>query len=98
MNDGPQVDMEHLASLARIKLTDEEKDTFSKQIPDILGFFQQLQAVDVSGIPPMAHPFDINSPLREDTPGESWPPERALKNAPAQRDEQLVVPKVVEDA
>ena len=97
MNDGPDVDMEKLAALARIHLTAEEQAAFHSQIRDILGFFQQLQTVDVSGIEPLAHPFETPAPLRDDVPGESWGAERALLNAPASRDEQLVVPKVVEE-
>lgn len=98
MEDRPKVDIEKLAMLSRIQLSEEEKTAFSGQLSDILGFFQKLQEVDVSGIKPMAHPFDAGAPMREDVPGESWQPARSLKNAPAQRDNQIVVPKVVEDA
>lgn len=98
MQEGPEVDIEKLARLARIELTDEEKARFSAQLADILGFFQKLQAVDVTGITPMAHPFEAVAPLREDQAGEPWDPARSLRNAPACRDQQVVVPKVVEDA
>jgi aspartyl-tRNA(Asn)/glutamyl-tRNA(Gln) amidotransferase subunit C len=98
MQNRPEIDIEKLAALARIQLTDAEKAAFAEQVTDILGFFQQLQEVDVSGIAPMAHPFEADAPLREDVPAEPWPPARALANAPAARDNQVVVPKVVEDA
>lgn len=98
MNDAPDIDMETLASLARLRLTDEEKSAFSEQIRQILGFFQQLQSVDVRSVAPMAHPFDMEGPLREDIPGRGWTPERALMNAPETRENQLVVPKVIEEA
>jgi aspartyl-tRNA(Asn)/glutamyl-tRNA(Gln) amidotransferase subunit C len=98
MEERPEVDIDKLAMLARIRLSEEEKTAFSGQLSEILGFFQKLQAVDVSGIEPMAHPFEAGAPMREDVPGKSWDPERSLKNAPAQRDHQIVVPKVVEDA
>ena len=98
MQERPEVDIEKLAMLARIQLTEEEKAAYSGQLADILGFFQKLQEVDVSGIAPMAHPFDAEAPLREDVAGESWEPARSLMNAPASRENQVVVPKVVEDA
>jgi aspartyl-tRNA(Asn)/glutamyl-tRNA(Gln) amidotransferase subunit C len=98
MQERPEVDIDKLAMLSRIQLTEEEKAAYSGQLADILGFFQKLQKVDVSGIAPMAHPFEAEAPLREDVPGEAWAPERSLQNAPAQRENQVVVPKVVEDA
>ena len=98
MQEPPEVDIDKLAMLARIHLTDEEKAAFAGQVSDILGFFQRLQEVDVEGIEPMAHPFEASALLREDAPVMPWKPARALKNAPAARDEQVIVPKVVEDA
>lgn len=76
----------------------EEKQAYSAQLSDILGFFQKLQEVDVSGICPMAHPFEVEACMREDIVSEPWDPGRSLANAPAVRDNQVVVPKVVEDA
>jgi len=98
MEQAPPVDIEKLAQLARLQLTEEEKAAFSGQLAEILGYFQQLQSVDVTGIAPMAHPFEAEAPLRPDKPGTPWPAARALRNAPAARDNQIVVPKVVEDA
>ncbi|MGA1205286.1 MAG: Asp-tRNA(Asn)/Glu-tRNA(Gln) amidotransferase subunit GatC [Opitutales bacterium] len=98
MQERPEVDIEKLAMLSRIQLTDEEKAAFSGQLSDILGFFQKLQEVDVEGIRPMAHPFEAEPFLREDVPAQPWEPQRSLANAPAARDNQVIVPKVVEDA
>lgn len=98
MHDKPEVDIDKLAMLSRIQLTEDEKAAFSGQVADIIGFFQKLQEVDVSGIQPMAHPFEAAAPLREDSPSTPWPADRSLGNAPASRNDQVVVPKVVEDA
>jgi len=98
MQERPEIDIDKLAMLSRIQLTEAEKTAFSAQVADILGFFQQLQEVDVTGIRPMAHPFEAEAPLREDVAAQSWPASRSLANAPASRDNQVVVPKVVEDA
>ncbi|NBD38180.1 MAG: Asp-tRNA(Asn)/Glu-tRNA(Gln) amidotransferase subunit GatC [Verrucomicrobia bacterium] len=98
MAERPEIDIEKLATLARINLTEEEKAAYTGQLKDILGFFRQLQEIDVEGVTPMAHPFAVPAPLREDVPGQPWAPEAALANAPARREDQVVVPKVVEDA
>jgi aspartyl-tRNA(Asn)/glutamyl-tRNA(Gln) amidotransferase subunit C len=90
--------MEHLAMLARLELSPAERQTYASQLQQILGYFRQLQQVDVADVEPMAHPFEAVAPLREDRPHAPWAPERSLANAPAQRDNQIVVPKVVEDA
>jgi aspartyl-tRNA(Asn)/glutamyl-tRNA(Gln) amidotransferase subunit C len=98
MQERPEVDIDKLAMLSRIQLTEAEKEAYSAQLSDILGFFQKLQEVDVEGIRPMAHPFEVEPELREDVAAEPWTAERSLSNAPASRDNQVVVPKVVEDA
>jgi aspartyl-tRNA(Asn)/glutamyl-tRNA(Gln) amidotransferase subunit C len=98
MHPVPEIDIERLAALARLRLSDEEKTEFSQQLSQILGFFQQLQSIEVGEIAPMSHPFETDAPLREDDPSPGWSPQRALLNAPASRDNQLVVPKVIEDA
>lgn len=98
MQESPGVDIDKLARLSRIQLSEREKTAFSAQVADILGFFQKLQDVDVEGIAPMAHPFEAAAPLREDVPATPWEPGRALLNAPASREDQVIVPKVIDDA
>ena len=98
MQERPEVDIDKLAALSRIRLTEAEKAAYAGQLADILGFFRKLQEVDVEGIRPMAHPFEAQGPMREDIPSPPWKVERSLQNAPAQRENQVVVPKVVEDA
>ena len=98
MPERPEIDIDKLSALARIQLNAQEKEAYAAQLSDILGFFQKLQEVDVEGIAPMAHPFEVEASLREDVAGIPWDPVRSLSNAPAVRDNQVVVPKVVEDA
>lgn len=93
-----KIDIDYVARLARIDLTDEEKQTFTAQLEDILAYVEKLNSVDVSGVEPMAHAFPLENVLDEDVPHDPLPVEDALRNAPAQRDNQVVVPKVVEDA
>ena len=96
MTQPPALDIDHIARLARIELTDEEKSKFAAQLGDVLHHIEQLSKVDVSGVEPTAHAFAVNNVWREDVAKPGLPVEAALKNAPAQRDNMVVVPKVVE--
>ena len=78
------------------ELSDKEKETYAAQLGDILGFFRKLDSVDITGIEPMAHAFPVSNVWDDDEVREPFTPERALMNAPAVRDNQIVVPKVVE--
>lgn len=95
--DNP-IDLDYTAKLARLALSDEEKQTFATQLGSVLDYFQRLEELDVSGVEPSAHPFPLENVLGADEPGPTLTAEQALQNAPAQRDGQIVVPKVVEDA
>jgi aspartyl-tRNA(Asn)/glutamyl-tRNA(Gln) amidotransferase subunit C len=90
------LDIDHVANLARLALTPEEKATFSAQLGDVLAYIEQLKAVDVTGIEPTAHAFPLYNVWADDVPQPGLPVEEALRNAPAQRDHMIVVPKVVE--
>lgn len=57
---------QHVARLARLKLTDEELKTFTSQVGDILKYVEKLQEVNVEGIAPMTHPHELETPLRDD--------------------------------
>jgi aspartyl-tRNA(Asn)/glutamyl-tRNA(Gln) amidotransferase subunit C len=103
-------DVERIAALAHLELTDDEKPLFTRQLADILDYAAQLQAVDTSGVPAMAH---VNSTPevrlkqdstaeaargeRPDEPQPSLPVEDALANAPdAAREAGLFrVPRVI---
>ena len=98
MSDTAHIDIEYIANLSRLTLTDEEKKLYATQLEDILGHFEKLNAIDVSDEEPMAHPFPVFNVLGEDVASKPLTPEEALANAPKQRDNQLVVPKVVDDA
>ena len=96
MSQPPALDIDHVAHLARLALTPEEKTNFSRQLGDVLHHIEQLGKVDVAGIEPTAHAFSVHNVCAEDIPQPGLPVELALKNAPAQREHMVVVPKVVE--
>lgn len=96
MSDNKQIDIDYVANLARIELSDSEKETFSAQLENVLGYFDKLNSVNVDNVEPMAHAFPITNVWREDEPTQTFTPEEALKNAPSKRNNQVAVPKVVE--
>lgn len=92
------MDVRYVANLARLALSDEEVATFQAQLDAILGHFETISALDVSGIEPTAHPAPVFGRMRPDEPHPSLPPAAVLQNAPDQAQGQIRVPKVVADA
>lgn len=88
-------DVEHVAMLARIELTEEEKERFTKDFNDILGFVNKLNELDTENVPPTAHVLDLQNVFREDVVAPSLEREKALKNAPEQKDGLFSVPKII---
>jgi aspartyl-tRNA(Asn)/glutamyl-tRNA(Gln) amidotransferase subunit C len=92
----PDVDINHVAHLARIELTEAEKEKFSAQLKDMLAYVDKLSRVDVTGVEPTAHAIPLTNVLRKDEVRPSLPTERVLKNAPESARDLLIVPKIVE--
>ena len=96
MSQAPQLNIEHTAKLARLALTPVEKTTFAQQLGDVLHHIEQLAKVDVSGVEPSAHAFAVHNVWQDDVARPGLSVEQALRNASAQRENMVVVPKVVE--
>ena len=96
MSSAPELNIDHIAKLARLALTAEEKATFAQQLGSVLHHIEQLGKVDVTGVEPTAHAFAVSNVWQEDVARPGLPVEQALRNAPAQRDNMIAVPKVVE--
>lgn len=79
-------EVEHVAELARLRLTDEEKALFREQLSAILDHVAVLQAADTSAIPPTATVLPLRNVMREDDARASLPQEDVLVNAPEARD------------
>ncbi|MBU0511368.1 MAG: Asp-tRNA(Asn)/Glu-tRNA(Gln) amidotransferase subunit GatC [Chloroflexi bacterium] len=86
--------VEHIAELARLELTNEEKIRYREQLSAILEYFAQLQEVDTTDIPPTASPATSQSGLRPDEPHPGLDREALLKNAPETEEQQFRVPPV----
>ncbi|MGA2266178.1 MAG: Asp-tRNA(Asn)/Glu-tRNA(Gln) amidotransferase subunit GatC [Phycisphaerae bacterium] len=88
----------HIGKLSRIELTEQEVQTFSRQLAGILDYFDKLRELDTSNVQPMAHAVEIHNVLAADTPGESLTPDQALANAPQRDGNFFKVPKVIGDS
>jgi len=89
-------DVEYVAELARIKLTQDEINTFASQLGQVLEHVAKLNELDVSQVEPMAHSFPIYNIFRGDELRESLDRPAALANAPHQAQGLFIVTKVVE--
>ena len=96
MSAPSDLNIDHVAKLARLALTAAEQAQFAQQLGQVLHHIEQLAKVDVSGVEPTAHAFPIYNVWQDDVARPGLPVERALQNAPAQREHMVVVPKVVE--
>ena len=87
-------EVKHIATLARVGLTEEELERFSEQLSHILEAFAVLQELDTTGVPPTAHAIALSSVTRADETEPSYPSEDILSNAP-QREENFFKVKAV---
>lgn len=88
-------DVEHIAKLARLSLSESEKKEYAKQLSNILGYIQQLEEVNTDGVEAMLSPSPIETIYREDELIENMPIEEKLKNAPEKSGHLVKVPPVV---
>lgn len=89
-------DVKHVAHLARLSFGEDELETFTKQLDDIIGFAEQLNELDTENVEPTTHVLKMNNVLRDDHSREWLKREEALKNAPDQQNGQVKVPSVLE--
>ena len=88
--------VDHIAGLARLSLSDDEAQAMVRDLDQILGYVEDLQAVDTTGIAPTAHAIPLETPMRADEAVEAMDPELAVSNAPEGSPTAFVVPNVVE--
>jgi len=88
-------DVEHIARLARLEFSEEEKQKFTHQLNQILAYMEQLNKLDTSAVEPLSHVIELSNVFRPDEVKPGLTPEEALKNAPAKTDKFFKVPKVI---
>ncbi len=92
-----RADVEHVADLARLHLTDEELDRMQVQLSRILEAIEVLRDVDTSQVGPTATVLNLENVMRDDEPTDGISHEAALANAPLREGEHLRVPRVLKE-
>lgn len=86
--------VDHVARLAHLSLTPEERETFTRQLQEVLAYAEAIQSLDTADVEPMSHAGSA-SPLREDTPEPGLPRDEALRAAPDPAEGLFRVPRVI---
>ena len=87
-------DVEHVAKLARLELSEEEKVKFSKQLGDILKYVEQMNEIDTTGVEPMNHAMEFYNVMREDIVRYDNTRDELMANAPDCEADFFKVPKI----
>jgi aspartyl-tRNA(Asn)/glutamyl-tRNA(Gln) amidotransferase subunit C len=96
MSETAELDVAHVAKLARLNLTEEETKLFQAQLGRVLEYAEKLRELDTSAVEETAHAVPIFNVVRPDEPRDWLTAEEALSNAPRQADGLFIVTKVVE--
>jgi aspartyl-tRNA(Asn)/glutamyl-tRNA(Gln) amidotransferase subunit C len=91
------VEVEHVARLARLELSEDEKERMTSQLDSILGYVDKLNALDTSQVEPTTTVIPMVSVMRDDVARPSLDREAALANAPDREDVFFRVPRIIED-
>ena len=89
--------VKHIATLARVGLTEDDVKRFSHQLSDILDQFERLSQVNTEGVPPTAHTLPLHNVMRDDEPQPSLTAEEALANAPLREGDYFRVKAILEE-
>lgn len=91
-----KMDIEKVARLARLELTEREKNTLGGQLEQILDYMEQLNHLDTTGVEPTSHAIPLSNVFKEDEVKPSFPIEEVLGIAPDEEDGHFKVPKIIE--
>jgi len=90
-------EVEHIAELARLRLTDAEKEKYSEQLSNILGYMEKLQTVDMDNIEPTSQVTGLTNIMREDEVVESGIADELVACSPDSGDGYVKIPKIFEN-
>ncbi|MGH9106226.1 MAG: Asp-tRNA(Asn)/Glu-tRNA(Gln) amidotransferase subunit GatC [Acidimicrobiales bacterium] len=88
----------HVARLARLSLTREELERYTTQLAAVLRHAADIEALDIGGAPPTAHPFPLANVLREDVPRPSLDRDEVLSQAPEVEADRFRIPRILAEA
>lgn len=89
------IDIEYVARLARLSLTESEKERFRKDLAEILAYVGKLNQIDTEAIQPTSHVLSVQNVFRDDEVLPSLPKDVVLANAPQKKDGLFKVPKII---
>ncbi|MCH2605542.1 MAG: Asp-tRNA(Asn)/Glu-tRNA(Gln) amidotransferase subunit GatC [Nitrospinales bacterium] len=89
------MDIEHLAKLARLKLTDAEKELFSKQMGTVIKYIEKLSELDTKNVEPTAHVLGLNNVFRDDAVTKPLTVQDPINDSPAHSKGHYEVPKII---
>ena len=92
-----RADVQHVARLARLALSEEELDQFQRQLSNILEEAEKVERLPTEGVPPMSHAVPRVNVWRDDTVGPCLTPEEALSTAPEVEQGRFMVPRIIEE-
>ena len=92
-----RAEVQHIAELAKLQLTEAEAALYQEQLSDILDYIQRLNTLDTEAIPPTATVLPLRSVMRDDAPRPSMPASEILANAPARAGDSFEVRVILED-
>lgn len=90
-------DVEHVARLARLELSDADKERMRRELDSILSYIDKLRALDTEGVEPTSHAIPMTNVMRDDAPRPSLPQDVMLANAPERSGEFFRVPRIIEE-
>lgn len=90
-------EVEHVARLSRLELSEAEKERMRRELDSILAYIDKLRALDTEGVEPTSHAVPMTNVMREDVLRPSFPQEEMLANAPERSGEFFRVPKIIEE-
>ncbi len=91
-----KISVEYISKLARLSVSEEEKETFSTQLNRILSYMEKLNELDTKDVEPTSHVVSLSNVMRDDVQRDSISREDALVNAPDRMDKFYRVPKIIE--
>ena len=90
-------DVEHVARLARLELSEADKERMRRELSNILGYIDKLRALEIEGVEPTSHAVPMTNVMREDASRPSFPQSDMLANAPDRTGEFFRVPRIIEE-
>ncbi|GGJ93754.1 glutamyl-tRNA(Gln) amidotransferase subunit C [Lentibacillus kapialis] len=96
MADISKDEVKHVANLARLAISEEEADMFTKQLSSIIEYAEQLNELDTEHVEPTTHVLDLKNVMRKDEPKEWISKDEALRNAPDKQEGYFRVPSIME--